>query len=285
MSHHTASLSAAASAIRSRYGLWPEVAVIAGSGLAGLSDRVTGAVTIPYADIPGWPPATVAGHAGELVLGRLGERLVAVARGRAHLYEGYSPAQVTFGVRLLNALGARVLVVTNAAGGLNPSFDPGDVMIIRDHLFLPGMVGLSPLVGANDDALGPRFPLMRGCYDARLADRARPALEAAGLVVRHGVYAMVAGPAFETPAEARFLRAAGADAVGMSTAPEVVVARHAGMRVLGLSLISNLVAQDLPVAQEAVPAEVHEEVLATGAAAAARLAAGLQRVIGALGAG
>ena len=143
--------------------------MISGSGLSGLSERVADAVTIPYADIPGWPPATVPGHAGELVLGRLGERLVAVARGRAHLYEGYSPAQVTFGVRLLNALGAQILVVTNAAGGLDPAFTPGDVMIIRDHLFLPGMVGLSPLMGANDDALGPRFPLMRGCYDADLA--------------------------------------------------------------------------------------------------------------------
>jgi purine-nucleoside phosphorylase len=271
-------LPAAAAAVRAHSTLWPEVAVIAGSGLADLAAAMTDAVVVPYAAIPGWPPATVAGHAGELILGRLGGRPVVLARGRAHLYEGYTAAQVTFGVRLFHALGTRTLVVTNAAGGLNPAFRPGDVMVLTDHIFLPGMAGQNPLMGPNDEAVGPRFPVLRGAYDAALAELARVALVEVGLTVHDGVYAMVAGPSFETPAEARLLRAWGVDAVGMSTVPEVVVARHAGMRVLGLSLITNLVPQAQASAGEAVPAEVHAEVLAAGARAAAALGQALARI-------
>ncbi|MFN8423617.1 MAG: purine-nucleoside phosphorylase [Anaerolineae bacterium] len=277
-----ADAAAAVAIVRSATALRPAIAIVAGSGLGGLDAAVTDAVRLPYARLPGWPVGRVAGHAGELVLGRLAGVDIALLRGRAHLYEGYSAAEVTFGVRCARALGARTLVVTNAAGGLNPDYAPGDVMVLRDHIFWPGRPGASPLRGPNDAAVGPRFPSMLRAYTPELREPARRALRAAGLATHEGVYAMVAGPSFETPAEARLLRLAGADAVGMSTCPEVVVAAHAGMRVVGLSAITNRV----PLAEpEAAPgADPHEEVLATGRRVADRMAAALADLVGAIGA-
>lgn len=265
-------------AVGGRSSIVPRVAIVAGSGLSGISERVQDPTTIPYGSIPGWPPSTVGGHAGELVLGHLGDTPVAVARGRCHLYEGYTAVEVTFGVRLLHALGARTLIVTNAAGGLNPEYRPGDIMVIVDHVFLPGMAGPNPLIGPNDDAIGPRFPGMWNAYDPRLQRVAEDALISAGLHHRRGVYAMVVGPSFETPAEARALRVLGADAVGMSTAPEVVVGRHRGMRVLGLSLITNRVRLEPPSLDEDGLADLHEEVTEVGVAAAGPLARAIAQV-------
>lgn len=277
-----ADVEVAAAIVRSATALRPITAIVAGSGLGGLDAAVTDAVRVPYPSLPGWPIGRVAGHAGELVLGRLAGVEVAILRGRAHLYEGFSAHDVTFGVRCVRALGARTLVVTNAAGGLNPDYAPGDVMVLRDHIFWPGMAGASPLRGPNDEAAGPRFPSMLRAYTPELREPARRALRAAGLTTHDGVYAMVAGPSFETPAEARLLRLAGADAVGMSTCPEVVVAAHAGMRVVGLSVITNKV----PLAEpELAPsADLHEEVLATGRWVADRMAAALAELVGAIGA-
>lgn len=280
-------LAAALAAVYARTMVAPTVAIIAGSGLSGVTARVQHAVAMPYAEIPGWPVSTVAGHAGELVLGELAGRPVAVARGRAHLYEGYTPHQVSFGVRLLHALGARVLVVTNAAGGLNRAYQVGDLMVIADHIFLPGLAGLHPLAGPNDDAVGLRFPNMVAAYDAELRALAHSAAAAAGFRVHEGVYAMIGGPSYETPAEARLLVALGADAVGMSTAPEVVVARHAGLRVVGLSLITNVVVldpsdPDLSSATEVVDlhaVDLHAEVTAAGAAAADGLAVVIEGIV------
>ncbi len=213
---------------------------------------------MPYGDIPGFPCSHVAGHANELVLGKLGGRPVMAMRGRIHMYEGYSGAEVAFPVRVMQALGVRALVVSNAAGGLNPDFQTGDLMLIRDHIFLPGLAGHNPLRGPNEDSLGPRFPNMSDAYDANLRSLAQ---RAAGQRLREGVYMMVAGPSYETPAEYMALRAMGADAVGMSTCPEVIVARHMGVRVLGISLITNVLT-GVGVS--------HEEVLAAAAAAADR---------------
>lgn len=270
-----AAVESAAEAVRACLGALdpPRIGVIAGSGLSSLAERLDEAQRLSYATIPGWPLSTVAGHAGALVLGRLAGRSVVLAAGRAHLYEGYSPAETAFGVRVLGALGVETLVVTNAAGALNPAYRPGDLMVIADHIYLPGMAGANPLAGPNDDRLGPRFPVIAGAYDPALSGRARQHGARLGFRTHAGVYAMVAGPSFETPAEARFLRAIGADAVGMSTAPEVVVARHAGMRVLGLSLISNLVPDRQPSGAAEDGAALHAEVMAAGADAAERLGA------------
>lgn len=268
-------IAAAADAVRAATVHAPRLAIVAGSGLAALCERLEGADQVAFADLPGWPPSTTPGHAGRLAIGLLGGVPTAVALGRAHLYEGYSPAEVAFGIGVLHRLGARTLVVTNAAGGLDPALTPGDVMVIADHLFLPGMAGASPLRGPNDPARGPRFPAMVNAYDPGLRRLAIAHAPAAGIVAREGVYAMVAGPSFETPAEARFLLAIGADAVGMSTAPEVVAARHLGMRCLGLSLITNRVAL-APPSRAGGPAVLHDEVLAQGAASAPRMAAWLE---------
>lgn len=252
-----------------------DLAVIAGSGLGGLSARLDSAVRIPYGDIPDWPRSTVAGHDGELVLGTLGGARVGMACGRVHLYEGYAPADLAFAVRLLATLGARVLVATNAAGGLDPAMEPGDLMVLNDHLFLPGLAGASPLVGANSDA--NRFPMMLGAYDRELRAAFLAAAAEQGLTAREGVYAMVAGPSFETPAEARMLRTLGADAVGMSTVPEVVAARQLGLRVLAVSVIANRVAVSEPLG--AIPASLHEEVQAVGAKVAHQLGAALESML------
>jgi purine-nucleoside phosphorylase len=217
----------------------PRVGVILGSGLGNLADEVHEAHYLPYASIPGWPVSTVQGHAGRLVSGLLENQPVLVMQGRSHYYEGYSIAQVGLPVRVMQRLGIEILIVTNAAGGVNPAFTPGELMLILDHINLIGMAGLSPLRGANLNAFGPRFPDMSQAYDRQLIELARQSATEAGMVLQEGVYASLAGPSFETPAELRFLRAIGVDAVGMSTVPEVIVARHGGARVLGISGISN----------------------------------------------
>ena len=227
---------------------------------------------VPYADIPGFPRAGVEGHANRLVLGNLAGQPVAAMQGRAHFYEGYSAQELAFPVRVLAALGVGTLVVSNAAGGLNPHFEAGDLMLIRDHIFLPGLAGQNPLRGPNDDGLGPRFPDMTDAYDAGLRQIARSTAVEQGLVIREGIYVMVSGPSYETPAECRFLRGIGADAVGMSTCPEVVAARHLGLRVLGISLITNVL-NGQPVS--------HEEVLATASEAAERFCRLVETVVGA----
>jgi purine-nucleoside phosphorylase len=217
----------------------PTVGLILGSGLGALADSVEAASTIPYEQIPLWPRSTVAGHQGRLVIGRLEGQTVMVLQGRVHFYEGYSIQEIAFPVRVMQAMGVQTLIVTNAAGGINKSYVSGDLMLISDHINFPGMVGNNPLVGPNDEQLGPRFPDMSSAYDGKLRALARRVAAQAGFTLHEGVYACLSGPNFETPAEIRMLRAIGADAVGMSTAPEVVAARHAGIRVMGVSGISN----------------------------------------------
>ncbi len=237
--------------------LTPRIGLILGSGLSALADELEQEVVVPYATIPGFHAPKVQGHRGELALGLLAGQPVAVLRGRFHFYEGYTMQEVTFPVRVLRALGCETLLITNAAGGLRPDWRVGDIMRLTDQIFLPGMAGHHPLIGPNDDRLGPRFPPMVGTFANALVPLAHAAASANGLTLREGVYAMVAGPSFESAAELRMLRASGADAVGMSTAPEVIVARHAGMRVLAFSLITNLALPDGPPAN-------HAEVLAAG---------------------
>ena len=218
-----------------------DAAIVCGSGLSGLSKSITDAVAIPYADIPGFPLATVAGHGTELVFGMLGGARVVAQRGRFHAYEGNSAAAVTLPVRTFAALGARVMIATNAAGGMNVGFNVGDIMIIRDHVSFTCAAGANPLIGPNDDRFGPRFPPMTNAYPRWLKDVAAAAARETGLgaVLREGVYFHVSGPSYETPAEIAAFRGLGGDSVGMSTVPEVIAATHAGMAVLGLSLITN----------------------------------------------
>ena len=257
--------------------------MITGSGLEALADAVSDPTIIPYEEIPHFPPTTVAGHPGRLVLGILEESPVAVLQGRVHFYEGYALDALTLPVRVVQALGARLVIVTNAAGGLNERFQPGDLMLIRDHIFFPGLAGHSPLWGSNDERLGPRFPAMRGAYDPRLRAFAQEVAREEGIPLQEGVYAMLGGPTFETPAEIRLLKTLGADAVGMSTAPEVVVARHGGMRVLGLSVISNMALEEEPKTSEEGVAEYHQEVLEAGARAAPQLEVLIRGVLRRLG--
>jgi purine-nucleoside phosphorylase len=253
-------INAAADFIRGRTKHQPSIGLILGSGLGPLAEQIEGADLIPFDGIPCFPVSTVSGHSGQLIIGLLeGHRVVAM-QGRAHFYEGYSMGQTTFPVRVMQALGVQSLIVTNAAGGLNPDWQAGDLMLITDHINLVGMTGANPLRGPNLETFGPRFPDMGGAYDFELQRLAREVAEREGILLRVGVYAGLAGPNFETPAELRFLRSIGADAVGMSTVGEVTVARHGGMRVLGLSGISNIVVYD---PSEAEPAS-HEEVLEAG---------------------
>lgn len=273
-----ADYEAAVAAIRMRVALRPRVGLILGSGLNPLAEAVEGGVAIPYGEIPHFPVTSVEGHAGRLILGWLEGQPVAVMQGRAHYYEGYSMAQVTFPVRVLQAMGIEVLIVTNAAGGLNPAFRAGDVMLIKDHINLIGMCGLSPLRGPNLDEFGPRFPDMSEAYDPGLRASARQAAAQAGVPLHEGVYICLAGPSYETPADICFLRLIGADAVGMSTVPEVTVARHGGTRVLGLSGISNV----MPLAGATPPVITHTEVLETGQALLPRLEAVVRGVLKAL---
>ncbi len=226
-------------AVRAKIDVQPRVGIILGSGLNDLAASVKNATTIPYGDLPLWPVSTVEGHAGRLVVGELEGQAVLVMQGRVHYYEGYSMGQVTLPVRVMQRLGLEIMIVTNAAGGVNPDFVPGDVMLITDHLNLMGMSGLNPLMGPNLDEIGPRFPDMSQAYDKELGAIARKVASENDITLREGVYCALSGPSFESPADLRFLRSAGADAVGMSTVPEVIVARHGGLRVLGLSGISN----------------------------------------------
>lgn len=232
------------------------MAVVLGSGLGGFAEELADPTEIPYAEIPDWPQSTAQGHAGKLVFGKLGSLDVAVMSGRAHLYEGYTPAQVAFGVRVLGRLGVRAMVFTNAAGGVNLAFQRGRLVLISDHINLQGS---NPLAGPNDDTLGPRFPDMSEAYSERCRMIAREVAAELGIHLSDGVYAAVLGPSFETPAEIRFLRAIGADLVGMSTVAEVIAARHMGMKILALSCVTNM-AEGLHFDKVS-----HEEVLATGA--------------------
>ena len=228
-----------AAAVRTRLNSSPRVGLILGSGLNALADSVENPQIISFRELPHWPLSTVMGHSGQLVVGKLEGQPVFVMQGRVHYYEGYNMSQVTLPIRVMQMLKIEFLIVTNAAGGINPDFVPGDVMLITDHLNLAGMAGLNPLIGPNLDEIGPRFPDMSQAYDRLLSDLAQDAAKKAGITLREGVYAGLSGPSFETPADLRFLRVAGADSVGMSTVPEVTVARHGGQRVLGFSGISN----------------------------------------------
>ena len=245
-------------AIGRKINIHPRVGIILGSGLNDMAASVSEATTLPYGDIPEWPVSTVVGHAGQLVVGHLEDQPVLVMQGRIHYYEGYSMAQVTLPVRVMQRLGIEIMIVTNAAGGVNPAFSPGDVMLITDNLNLMGMSGLNPLMGPNLDEIGPRFPDMSQAYDRKLSDLARKVAGEQGIPLQEGVYCGLSGPSLESPADLRFLRLAGTDAVGMSTVPEVIVARHGGVRVLGLSGISNKANLD------GTTITTHEEVIQAG---------------------
>lgn len=268
-----AEIDEAAGAVRARLKTQPKVGMVLGSGLGGLADLVADAVRVAYPEIPYWPAATVQGHAGLLVAGSLFGAQVLVLQGRVHFYEGSSMAEVTLPVRVMKRLGIETLVLTNAAGAINPAYEPGDVMLITDHIAMVGMAGMNPLRGPNLDEFGPRFPDMSRVYDRALAQLAREEAAAAGIALHEGVYCGLSGPSFETPADLRFLRTIGADAVGMSTVPEAIVARHASMRVLGLSGISNKANLD------GSTETTHEEVLAAGQVIVPKMQTILQRVL------
>lgn len=244
----------ARSAIAARGGAQPEVGLILGSGLGDLADRMEGAVRIPYGEIPHFPVSTVEGHAGRLVIGRLGGRRVVAMQGRVHYYEGYSMQQITFPVRVMKALGCRTLVVTCASGGLNPSFQAGDLMLITDHI---NLMGEDPLRGPNPAGLGPRFPAMVDAYTPALREVALQVAAEQGFKLQQGVYSPISGPSYNTSAELRMLQRLGSDAVGMSTVPEVMVAAHMGMQVVGVACITDMALPDQPVHL------THEEVMAT----------------------
>jgi purine-nucleoside phosphorylase len=262
-------LDEAAGVVRARTGLRPSIGVVLGSGLGAFADALEDAVAVPFVEIPHFPASTVVGHGGALVVGRSRGVPVAVMKGRVHFYEGYSLDQVVFPVRVLGRLGVRTLVVTNAAGAVNTAFAPGDLMVIEDHLNLLG----NPLLGPNEEALGPRFPDMSEPYDRGLRDVAEAACRAASIRCRRGVYAALTGPSYETPAEIRMFRTLGADAVGMSTVPEVIAARHMGMRVVGLSCLTNMAAG---VTDRKLD---HREVLETGERVKAALLEVLARMV------
>ena len=244
----------AMAAVRARCGETPDVAIVLGSGLGDFADSLADAVTAPYETLPHWPQSRVAGHAGRLVVGRVAGTRVAALSGRVHVYEGHPMATVVFAVRVMARLGVKSLILTNAAGGINTDFGQGALMVIDDHI---NLMGSNPLIGPNDDRLGPRFPDMSEVYSRRLRALADDAGRGAGVGLRHGVYVAVHGPSYETPAEIRAFRALGADAVGMSTAPEAIAARHMGVEVLGISCITNMAAGvlDQPL--------VHDEVMET----------------------
>jgi len=264
--------------VRAHTLLQPRVGVVLGSGLGALAEAVERADVISYADVPHFAPSTVEGHVGRLVVGTLEGQPVMVMQGRAHYYEGCSMQQVTLPVRVMQLLGVKVLIVTNAAGGLAPEFRPGDLMLITDHINLIGMAGLSPLRGPNDPTLGPRFPEMTEAYDAGLRELALRVAAERKIKLRQGVYMCLAGPSFETPADLRFLRKIGADAVGMSTVPEVTAARHGGIKVLGISGISNVAM----VEPGSAPPPTHEEVLQAGQVIVPKLMALIRGVLKAL---
>jgi len=248
----------------------PRVAVVLGSGLGAFAGELTGAMAIPYSSIPDWPQEATPGHAGQLVFGNLGTMPVVVMSGRAHLYEGYTPEQVVFGVRVLGKLGVRAIVFSNSAGAVNPEIAPGILVLITDHINLQGV---SPLAGKNDDALGPRFPDLSEAYSPALRDIAKDVGNYLGIPLAEGIYAAMPGPNFETPAEVRYLRAIGADLVGMSTVPEVIAANHMGMAVLAVSCVTNMAAGILP---EKIS---HEQVLEAGETMSATLVPFLKELL------
>jgi purine-nucleoside phosphorylase len=250
----------AAAYVQSKTKHHPSIGLILGSGLSPLAEEVEQADYIPYQEIPHFAYSTVPGHAGRLVIGHLAEKTVLVMQGRSHFYEGYTAQQITLPVRVMQAMGIKTLIVTNAAGGINTNFKVGDLMVISDHLNLLGMAGYNPLRGPNLDEFGPRFPSMTQPYDLSLINLAHEVAGKLGFTLQEGVYAYLAGPSFETPAEIRYLKIIGADAVGMSTVPEAIVARHGGMGVLGLSTITNMTIQKTGSGLEIT----HEEVLETG---------------------
>jgi purine-nucleoside phosphorylase len=244
----------AAAAIRSSCGPLPETAIVLGSGLGDFADTLLNPVAMPYGELPHWPSSNVVGHAGRLVIGNVAGKRVAALSGRAHFYEGHDLATVVFGTRVMGRLGVRRVILTNAAGGINTGFAQGALMIIDDHI---NMLGTNPLVGANDERFGPRFPDMSEVYSVRLRRVADDVARARGIPVSHGIYIAVHGPSYETPAEIRFFRTIGADAVGMSTVPEAIAARHMGLEVLGISCITNMAAGVLPHPL------IHDEVMET----------------------
>ncbi|HSI98241.1 MAG TPA: purine-nucleoside phosphorylase [Gaiellaceae bacterium] len=268
-------IDAAVARIREETDLGPRVGLVLGSGLGGVAEAVEGGVEIPYSEIPEWPLSTAVGHPGTLVLGTVDGVPVAIMRGRTHLYEGVSADRAVFGVRVLGRLGIRTLAVTNSAGAVNEGFRPGMLVLISDHV---NLMGRSPLVGENEEALGPRFPDMSDAYDPELRRAAREAAARLGIELGEGVYASWLGPQFETPAEIRFMRAIGGDLAGMSTVPEVIAARHMGIRCLGVSVVTNMAAG-------VVEGKLHHEgVLAVGAEAGPRLTALLRALLPALAA-
>jgi len=266
-------IDVAAACVRGRISIQPQIALILGSGLGPLADEVESPAIIPTNEIPNWPVSTVQGHKGRLVIGRLMGKPILVLQGRAHYYEGYSMSRIGLPVRMMQRLGVRTVVLTNAAGGINPEFFAGDLMLITDHLSLLPMTGPNPLRGPNLDEFGPRFPDMSEVYDKELLALAQQVSDEQNLNVRRGVYAGLSGPSFETPADCRFLRQAGADAVGMSTVPEAIVARHGGLRVLGISGISNKI--DINGNNVAS----HEEVLEAGKIIVPKLSALIKGVL------
>jgi purine-nucleoside phosphorylase len=254
----------------------PEIGMILGSGLGLLSEAIQDPTIIPYQDLPGWPLSTVEGHAGELVIGKLEGKDILVMNGRIHFYEGYEMSQVTLPIRVMQRLGIKTLVVTNAAGGINQEFIPGNPMLITDHLNLLGMAGENPLRGPNMEEFGTRFPDMSQVYDRELIELTRNVAQDLDITLYEGVYVCLAGPSFETPADLRFLLGAGVDAVGMSTVPEVIVAKHGGQRVLGISGITNK--SNLYGEAETT----HEEVMETGKILAPKMITLLRGVLKAL---
>lgn len=273
-----ADYEAAAQVIRERAAVQPQIGLILGSGLGSLADTIENPAVIPSHEIPQWPQATVEGHAGRLVIGQLEEKPVLVLQGRVHFYEGHPIQAVGFPIRVMQLLGIQTLIVTNAAGGINTSFHAGDLMLINDHINFMGLAGNNPLMGKNDDSLGLRFPSMTRAYDKRLRELAKKVAVEQRITLQEGVYACLSGPTFETPAEVRMMRVLGADAVGMSTAPEVVVAVQGGMRVLGISTISNITIDSLDTTLDTS----HEEVLETGRMIVPRLVALLRGILKAL---
>ncbi|MCE5258487.1 MAG: purine-nucleoside phosphorylase [Chloroflexi bacterium] len=269
-------LSAAVNSIREHCQLRPRIACILGSGLSALAERVEADAVIPYSEIPYFPSLSVAGHAGRLVLGHIKGIPIAFLQGRAHYYEGYEFSDITWPIRVLRLLGVDTLLLTNAAGGIHRGWDTGDIVLITDHINIPGLAGNNPLRGPNDDSFGPRFPAMSAAYDTELINLARESANRLNISLREGVYAMVGGPNFETPAEIRLLRAVGADVVGMSTVPEVLVGRHSGMRILGLSYISNIAVDSSSKLSHVAS---HAEVLNTGAMVLPRLAVLIEEII------
>ncbi|WP_435019676.1 purine-nucleoside phosphorylase [Tundrisphaera sp. TA3] len=260
----------AAKVVRSRWNGTPKIGMVLGTGLGALAEEIEAEATIPYPDIPHFPRSTVTSHKGQLVCGKLAGHTVMAMEGRFHSYEGYTAAQVTFPIRVLRALGCETLIVSNAAGGLNPLHSKGDLVVIDDHI---NLMGINPLIGPNDDRLGPRFPDLIAPYDRALQDRALKVAMEANIVAHRGVYVAVSGPNLETRAEYRFLRAIGADVVGMSTVPEVLVAVHAGMKVLGFSIVTDLC---LPDALEPVRIE---EILAVARQAESSLRLIVRKVL------